>query len=463
MTGLKNVAVIDIGKTNVKLVMVDLQTMAEICVITRPNKVLPGPPWPHFDVDGHWTFLLSGLKNFHQRFGVEAISITTHAACVVLLDYQGQLAAPILDYEHDELDVDADEYNAMRPPFSETGSPRLAGGLNVGAQLHWQFKKDSKLLSRVKSIVTYPQYWAHRLTGVAAVDVTSIGCHTDLWNPTAGKFSTLVNRLGIGSKMAEVRRPDDVLGPILQEIAVRTGLPANTQVVCGIHDSNASLLPHIISKSAPFSVVSTGTWVIAMAIGGAKTQLDSKGENFINVNAFGDPVPSSRFMGGREFELIQRGAQPCADESDMQAVLEENIMLFPAVETSSGPYKGREMNWEPSEPEFASGTREVCLSFYLALMTAKCLQNIGAKGSIVIEGPFARNYFYRLMLEAVTGERILSSASATGTSIGAAMLLQRYPAQMFDRQPQKENTPMLDVLKAYATRWKSHVECENKV
>jgi hypothetical protein len=34
---------------------------------------------------------------------------------------------------------------------------------------------------------------------------------------------------------------------------------------------------------------------------------------------------------------------------------------------------------------------------------------------------------------------------------------------MFDRQPQKENTPMLDVLKAYATRWKSHVECENKV
>ncbi len=86
MTGLKNVAVIDIGKTNVKLVMVDLQTMAEICVITRPNKVLPGPPWPHFDIEGHWTFLLSGLKDFHQRFGIEAISITTHAHFVVLLD-----------------------------------------------------------------------------------------------------------------------------------------------------------------------------------------------------------------------------------------------------------------------------------------------------------------------------------------------------------------------------------------
>ena len=200
-----------------------------------------------------------------------------------------------------------------------------------------------------------------------------------------------------------------------------------------------------------------------MAIGGAKTQLDSKGENFINVNAFGDPVPSSRFMGGREFELIQRGAQPCADESDMQAVLEENIMLFPAVETSSGPYKGREMNWEPSEPEFASGTREVCLSFYLALMTAKCLQNIGSKGNILIEGPFARNNYYKQMLEAVTGEFILSSASATGTSIGAAMLLQRQPLQMFDSQPKRENTPMRDALKTYATRWRSHVEGENKV
>ena len=36
----------------------------------------------------------------------------------------------------------------------------------------------------------YPQYWAYRLTGVLANEVTSLGCHTDLWDYRAGDFST---------------------------------------------------------------------------------------------------------------------------------------------------------------------------------------------------------------------------------------------------------------------------------
>ena len=44
--------------------------------------------------------------------------------------------------------------------------------------------------------------------------------------------------------------------------------PPGTPVLTGIHDSNASLLPHLIDRKPPFAVVSTGTWVIAMAIGG---------------------------------------------------------------------------------------------------------------------------------------------------------------------------------------------------
>ena len=196
-----------------------------------------------------------------------------------------------------------------------------------------------------------------------------------------------------------------------------------------------------------------------MAIGGNETQLDPVRDNLINVNALGDPVPSARFMGGREFELIQNGAQPCADDDDMRTVLEKAITLFPAVEPSSGPFKGHEMRWKPSEPELASGTREVALSFYLALMTAECLRNIGAKGDIVLEGPFARNRFYRQMLEAATGECISSSTSATGTGIGAAMLFDKQQAQIVESESQRSDTPMFDALKAYAARWKTNVEC----
>lgn len=131
----RHVAVVDIGKTNAKVALVDTATLREIGVVTRPNKMRPGPVWPHFDVEGHWAFLLDGMARFHGDHGVDAIAITTHGASIALLAADGTLAAPILDYEHPGPDDLAAEYDAIRPAFEETGSPRLAMGLNVGAQL----------------------------------------------------------------------------------------------------------------------------------------------------------------------------------------------------------------------------------------------------------------------------------------------------------------------------------------
>lgn len=454
MTNLRFIAVIDIGKTNAKLAMVDLQTLTEIDVITRPNLVLPGPPWPHFDTEGQWQFLLEGLREFHSRYGIEGISITTHGASAALLGEDGTLAAPILDYEHDGPDELAAQYDVLRAPFEETGSPRLPGGLNVGAQLHWQFHTAPGLRDRVRWIVTYPQYWAHRLTGIAATDVTSIGCHTDLWNPMERKPSSVVDSLGIRDKLAPVYASADILGPVLPAIASETGLSPDTPVVCGIHDSNASLYPHILTQKSPFSVVSTGTWVIAMSTTDSAPKLDPARDALINVNALGAPVPSVRFMGGREFELIQQNAPAVATAQDVDDTLSQDIMLLPAVVPGCGPFPDHSMKWLPSEPELASGPREIALSFYLALVTAECLQITGSQGPIVVEGPFAKNQAYQDMLEAVTGQPLVISASATGTSIGAALLFGASstpkPGIMRDRISPK----VADRMRSYSAKWR---------
>jgi len=110
-----HIAVIDIGKTNAKLALVDLGTLKELSVLTRPNTVLVGPPWPHFDVNGIWDFLLDAMARFHQSHGIDAISITTHGACTALIGHDGGLAAPILDYEHDGPNATAADYDAIRP------------------------------------------------------------------------------------------------------------------------------------------------------------------------------------------------------------------------------------------------------------------------------------------------------------------------------------------------------------
>ncbi|SEN25408.1 Sugar (pentulose or hexulose) kinase [Loktanella fryxellensis] len=448
---MKHVAVIDIGKTNVKLALVDLVTGAEVAVVTRPNAVRVAPPYPHFDVEGYWDFLLDALATFHATHGVDGISVTTHGACAALLDAGGALATPVLDYEHDGPDAVATAYDAIRPAFASTGSPRLPGGLNVGAQLHWLFGRDPGLLARTAHVVTWPQYWGFRLTGQLATDVTSLGCHTDLWCPDAGTFSTLVDTLGVRDKIAAPRRPDEVLGTLTAAVAARTGLPAQTPVTVGIHDSNASLLPHLMRRTAPFTVVSTGTWVIALAVGGEEVALDPARDTLVNVAADGRPVRSARFMGGRTFDMLTAGRAVTPTPADEAAVLAEGIMLLPSVVAGSGPFPQRAPAWTGAAPATGSGPHAAATAFHLALMTATCLSLIGAQGPTIVEGAFARNATYLRMLAAATGRSVIAAPSSTGTSLGAALLMGDTATP-----PAADaviTTPGPDWA-AYATRWR---------
>ena len=90
-------------------------------VVTRPNTVLAGPPFPHFDLEGHWSFFLEQLGTFHRAHRIDGISITTHGASAVLLDADGGPATPMLDYEYDGPDTLATEYDALRHPSPRQG------------------------------------------------------------------------------------------------------------------------------------------------------------------------------------------------------------------------------------------------------------------------------------------------------------------------------------------------------
>jgi len=443
------------GKTNAKLAVVDAASLTEIAVIRRPNTVLEGPPWPHADLEGHWAFFLENLAQFHQSHGIDAISVTTHGAAAVLLDAGGHLVLPMLDYEHRGPDRDATAYDALRPDFAETGSARLPHGLNLGAQLHWIAAERPADWARVAHVVTYPQYWGYRLTGAFGTDVTSLGCHTDLWNPREGRFSTLVERLGLTGKLAEPRRPAETLGRITAEVAERTGLDPATPVAVGIHDSNASLLPHLRRGDPTFAVVSTGTWVVAMAVGGRADALDPARDTLVNVNALGDPVPSARFMGGREYELIRQGGTARPTTEDRARMRRAPTYLLPSIEPGSGPFPGLAGGWTRA-PE-TEGLKMLGLGWYLALMTDTCLDLVGARGPVVVEGPFAGNEDYLAMLAALRPD-VEIAASATGTSIGAAMLmLPDAPPPATTRVPQPADVAELC---RYARDWQALITPE---
>jgi sugar (pentulose or hexulose) kinase len=139
----------------------------------------------------------------------------------------------------------------------------------------------------------------------------------------------------------------------------------------------------------------------------------------VNVDAFSDPVPSSRFMGGRENQMLAE-ALPAADAVDVERALARRVIYLPAAQQGSGPFPTSEGRWHnaPATP----GEQRAAVSFYLALMSATCLELIGARGPTVVEGPFAGNAEFAAMLGAATGREVIAAPAGSGTSIGAALL-----------------------------------------
>jgi sugar (pentulose or hexulose) kinase len=450
----RTVGVIDIGKSNAKFAVVDLETRAEIDVRKRPNIVQSVAPYPHFDIAGLWEFLCDSIAELNRENPLDALSVTTHGACAALVDATGELAMPVLDYEYPGPDKLKAAYDRIRPDFSETFTPRLPAGLNLGAQLYWQSQSYTAEWNRTRWVLPYPQYWGFRLTGAPASEITSLGCHTDLWNFETNLYSSLVLRQGWLEKMPEVRPASDVLGVVEPELAARLGLRPNVPVHVGIHDSNASLLPHLLEHSPPFSVVSTGTWVIVFAPGGDLAALDPARDCLANLDAFGRPVPSARFMGGREYAQLL-GDNPPSHVSDaaVARVLDDAIMLLPSVTQGSGPFPNRKARWSRPEALIDSEARFAAISFYLALMTAECLSLTGADGNTVVEGPFASNRLFLEMLGAATGRPVEAmTSSKTGTSIGAALLAHmKRGAAKADTRVALAPSP---AMSAYVQKWR---------
>ncbi len=185
----RSTIVLDVGKTLSKL---SLWTPEGRLLErrTRPNPRIDTGQYTALDVVGIERWVEETLRDFAQLAHVGSIIPVGHgAAAAVIRD--GTLVQAPLDYEF-PLPVELRaEYDALRDPFGMTGSPALPVGLNLGAQLFYLESLNPQLFAPNTTVLPWPQYWSWLLAGVAAAEVTSLGCHTDLWNPLAGSHSAL--------------------------------------------------------------------------------------------------------------------------------------------------------------------------------------------------------------------------------------------------------------------------------
>ncbi|MET3911742.1 sugar (pentulose or hexulose) kinase [Bradyrhizobium sp. S3.3.6] len=443
----QTVAVFDIGKTNVKLALFDEGRL--LWEKSAPNRVLPGPPYPNEDVESAWNFFLDALREVALTHQISAIVPTAHGAAGALIG-ESKLAAPVMDYEFAGVEVIESDYARLRPPFSESLSPKVPAGLNLGRQLAYQKWRRPDLFAKARYFVGYPQYWAWRLTGVAASEVTSLGAHTDLWAPRQGQVSSLVKALGVHHLLPPLRRAFDPLGPIQPDIAALTGLAPETQVFCGIHDSNASLLPYLIARQAPFTVLSTGTWVILMCVGLSLDQLDPRDDTLANVDALGRPIACGRFMGGREFAVIAGGGGN-PDLDAVERVIGSGAMALPCFSGQGGPYAATK---GIIRGEVAAHDQTALATLYCALVGDLMLTRMGAtSGDLIIEGTFAGNLAFCQTLGALRPkQRVFAAEDVAGTARGAAMLAH-WPPSYPIAAPAPVPAASIAGLDAYRDAW----------
>jgi sugar (pentulose or hexulose) kinase len=456
----KAVIVIDIGKTLAKATLWDADRTL-IARETRPNARIDCGTYAGLDIDGIDTWLGGMLADFAKRATVGAIVPVAHGAAAVLVR-DGQVTVPPMDYETAIPPDMLDAYRARRAGFAETGSPALPDGLNLGAQLHWLEALHPQAFENAL-ILPWGQYWAWRLSGVAATEATALGCHTDLWNPASRSPSSLAVDAGWADRLPPLRAAADVLGTLTPEWVVRTGLPADTHIHCGIHDSNAALMAargfaEIAGHEA--TVLSTGTWFVAMRTPDKPIDLAALPEArdcLVNVDAFGTAIPSARFMGGREIETLTgvdaRRIDIRPDQPALLACVAEIVargtMVLPTFASGFGPFPDSEGTWIDRPDDGFARRAAVCL--YAALVADVALDLIGARETILIEGRFAEaEVFTRALASLRPNDAIYTSHAHNDVSFGALRLLdpELKPSATLDR------VVPLDVdLAGYRARW----------
>ncbi len=417
MAARQRVAVLDVGRTHTRLALVDAGTAEVVSLATCASFLEEGPPYRHLALDQTEAWLLEQLADLSARgLAPDAIVPVAHGATAALLAGE-ELALPVLDYTVPIPSLDPGEGH-----FAETLSPRLPGGLNLASQLAWLQAEHPEAFASADALLLHPQVWAWRLSGARVTEVTSLGCHTHLWNAREGRPSRLALDRGWSDLLPPLARADAVVGGLRPEVAARTGLPAATPVLAGLHDSNAAWWSHRRRHEGQLSVVSTGTWTVVMVRGGALGNLREERDQLAGVELTGEPVATMRTPGGLEHAALLDGAEPrpTSIEGDLLPALASDALPLPAFDASGGPFRASAGRIEGE----VGGKRHGLAALYGAWMIDLCLEELGAgMGEVVVEGPAAQDAALLAALATLrASQRVTRSTDPSGSLLGAASL-----------------------------------------
>jgi sugar (pentulose or hexulose) kinase len=364
------------------------------------------------------------LPALDQILPIDTIVPAAHGAALACLAQDGTLALPVMDYMAEPPAEVIAEYRRIEPPFSETFGPLLPMALTHGLQLYWQETRFPADFARVTTVMPWIQYVSYILTGVAAVEISSVSCQSQLVDVKAQIYSSLVHKRGWDRLFPPMAKAWDVLGPLTAGFR-GASFKGRGAVLAGVHDSNANYLRYLAAGVGSFTLLSTGTWIIGFDTDAGLDALDKDRDTVSNTDVLGRFVASCRFFGGKEFEIVS-GSAPAeaASLAAVERLIARGTMPLASFTDSGGPLpgtggKGRIVG----TPAATTQERSSLAALYCALMCDQSLNAIGSKSRLIIDGPFAENPVFLGVLAALRpSQPLFASDLRDGTAAGAAVL-----------------------------------------
>ncbi|WP_051329217.1 FGGY family carbohydrate kinase [Geminicoccus roseus] len=451
-----SVAVLDIGKTNLKIHLFD-DRGGLVAERSRPNRSLPGPPWRHYDLGAIEDWLFATLAGFAREHPVAAFVAACHGSGGVLVDADGPVL-PAIDYENEVPAEIAREYRALIPPFPACGAPIQVRAGHFAQQMLLMQRSDPAAFARARHFLPLPQYWAWRMTGCAVHEPTMLGAQSQLINPLDRSSTGIVEACGWQHLMAPVVAPSEVVGTVRPGL----GLPEGLQVLAGIHDSTANLFGYQAAGLVDFALLSTGTWLVGMCPTTPVEALDAAFGMTVTNDAAGRPVAGVLGMGGREYAAITGGLAGTTSAQALEGLIGRGCLALPGFVDYDGIFPGSAGRGRiEGEPGGQDG-RIALATLYNALVADIFLDLMRSTGQVVVDGGFTADPAFAALVAALRpGQEVLVNRLGGGTAAGAAQLWTHVHRGQPVRLGIEPVSPLplsgLSGLAAYRRRWRQAV------
>ena len=405
--------VLDIGKTNVKLTFVDSINNKTIKFFTTKQKNIYRHGIKILNSNSIFEWALKKITYIGKKHNLDKFVCTAHGTSIALISYDNKELLACTDYEY-KFDKLFNSYKKIAPKFNESFSPFLENGLNIGQQIYYLYKRKQKLIKETKYILNYPQYIVWKLTSSFSSEISYVGCHTHLWDFKRNKLSSFVKKIKLEKKFPKIRKAWDTIGQ-------RKIGESNLKIINGIHDSNASYLYFKNSDIKNFTLVSTGTWYIIFNQKTPLKNLNPSLDMLANIDVFGKPVPTMRFMGGREYDHLMGVFKISNKTRAIKNFSFHNYLIYPSY-ASGGGFSINKINIGFYEG-LNKGQIYYLICLYISFVINFCLNQMKSSNTIILDGPITKNITIMKILSSLRKKQIvLKNKREIGTTLGATNL-----------------------------------------